>query len=57
MGLNLMLTNSCDRLILRTSQLPADQPETVTYLRLDDDPTTAVLQILSTLPVAEAAKT
>lgn len=56
MGLNLMLTNSCTHLILRTMDTDRAELDTVTYIGMDADIAAEVLLRLSYIPGAEQAK-
>ncbi len=56
MGLNLMLTNSCTHLILRTTDTDRAELDTVTYIGMDADIAAEVLLRLSYMPGAEQAK-
>lgn len=56
LGLNLMLTNSCTHLILRTTDTNRAELDTVTYIGMDADIAAEVLLRLSYIPGAEQAK-
>ena len=52
MGLNLMLTNSCDRLLLTAVNPPDTHPDTVTYRRVGEAIAPPLLKLLQTLPAS-----
>lgn len=55
MGVNLMLTHSCVHLLLTTSTPNSLHPR-VTYLKIGEDFTSALLKVLSGLPAAHTAR-
>lgn len=55
MGVNLMLTHSCIHLLLTTSTPNSPTPR-VTYLKIGEDFTPALLEVLSGLPAAHTAR-
>jgi nucleoside 2-deoxyribosyltransferase len=58
MGVNLMLTQSCVHLLLTTStSSPNSHSPRVTYLKIGEDFTPALLEVLSSLPAAYTART
>jgi hypothetical protein len=57
MGLNLMLTHSCDHLILTSTQPPELSPsQSITYLTMGESPVSAILSVLETMPVAQRCR-
>lgn len=54
MAVNLMLSNSCQHLLLTTTNVDAP-PDKVTYLKMGEDLTPKLLKVLSGLPGAQAA--
>ncbi len=56
MAVNLMLSNSCQHLLLTTTNVDAP-PDKVTYLKIGEDLTPKLLEVLSSLPGAQAALT
>lgn len=54
MAVNLMLSNSCQHLLLTTTNVDAP-PDKVTYLKMGEDLTPKLLEVLSGLPAAQAA--
>lgn len=55
MAVNLMLSNSCQHLLLTTSNVDSP-PAKVTYLKVGEDFTPALLEVLSGLPAAQTAR-
>lgn len=55
MGINLMLSNSCQHLLLTTTNVDSPPPK-VTYLKMGEDFTPKLLEVLSNLPAAQAAR-
>lgn len=55
MAVNLMLSNSCQHLLLTTTNVDAP-PDKVTYLKMGEDLTPALLEVLSSLPGAQNAR-
>ncbi len=54
MAVNLMLSNSCQHLLLTTANVDSP-PVKVTYLKVGEDFTPALLAVLSGLPAAQTA--
>ena len=55
MGVNLMLSNSCQHLLLTTTRVESP-PTKVTYLEIGEDFTPKLLDVLSGLPAAQTAR-
>ena len=55
MAVNLMLSNSCQHLLLTTTNVDAP-PDKVTYLKIGEDLTPKLLEVLSSLPGAQNAR-
>ncbi len=55
MGVNLMLSNSCQHLLLTTFNVDS-LPDKVTYLKMGEDFTPKLLEVLSNLPAAQEAR-
>ncbi len=54
MAVNLMLSNSCQHLLLTTSNI--NPPAKVTYLKIGEDFSPALYEVLSSLPAAQTAR-
>ena len=55
MGVNLMLSNSCQHLLLATANVDSP-PAKVTYFKIGADFTPKLLEVLSNLPAAQTAR-